>query len=307
MKSNCSIPGLPGACFVVWLAAHLGPASFASPIPLPDWAKPIESSLPKLSPEVISEVDDIYEFFFANNDRLPYPGIRDQWNSNERRLFELREQADLAMIWQYLKATNSKYYNIEVLGRLANDRNLAARLLPVVRWRIEWLKKASLDGSLELYYKTYDPFFELYDTRDYLMKQGEWSDIEGLNSVKDATSKLGIPIFDVFAPMDLYDQVDAMHVARKDSEQNDGPFWQTRARWLIKEGVLSEDALKPRPSVINPADGPKPLGPRKPLPEITKPSRPTEFLQAWMVWPMWILIGIVSLGLLRWLFRKPRC
>jgi hypothetical protein len=96
--------------FIRWLALVLplaavlcsGPAA-AAPIPLPDWAKPIESALPKLTPELISEVDDLcytidYEYFMQ-------PAKKEKMRNSLMRLVALGEQADQAMIWQYFKLT----------------------------------------------------------------------------------------------------------------------------------------------------------------------------------------------------------
>ena len=293
------------------LTGFLGTSAFAAPIPLPDWVKPIEAALPKLPPDVISEVDEIITFNIGNSyDSRFRPEVKAQIEGNNQRLVELREQADQAMIWQYLKATSELYpgYQYNYLSRLGHDRGLAAWLLPIVRFRIEWLKKALHDPTQKQHIHYVFSCSEIYDIEQYFFQQGEFSDIENLNFAEDKATELlfrGKLVWGV-GHQRLQEQVKAMQEARIQSHQHDCPFWKSRAVSLIAQGVLSADALKPRPPAQNPGDGsyrPKPLGPRKPLPVIKVfPG----FLQPWMMWPMWLIIFAVSAGLLRWVFRKPK-
>jgi hypothetical protein len=259
-----------------------------SVLPLPDWAKPIESILPKLPPELISEVDDLCEFV-DNNYESGNPTVNAQLDSTYKRLVELQEKAGLAMIWRYLKLTDNRSSNYQLLTGLRDDRDLAAWLLPIIRFRMEWLKHAPLDSQLKEYFdrEQHHPYGELYQIQTYLYRQGEFSDIETLNMIADKAKRMGIDLgfeWGTSTPKRLAEQVKAMQEAREASAYR----------------------YEPRTSPQTPEEGgyrPEPLGPRKPLPEI---KLPTPFLQPWMVWPMWICIGLVSLGLLRWAFRRAK-
>lgn len=299
-----AIPQKAGGFLI--LTGFFGAALSAAPVPLPDWVKPIESSFPKIAPAVISEVDDIYTFFEANAEYSHRPEVRAQFETHTQRLVVLQEQADLAVIWQYLKATNNRYHNYYTLGSLVNDRNLAAWLLPIVRFRVEWLKKEAQQSISNRkptkYFEESEVVLEMSDLATYLMHQGEYSDMENFNIIWDAASKLGCLSRETSKSKRLEEQVKAMQEARMESEQHDQPLWQSRAKRLIEKGVLNADALKPRLSTFDQSNRPKPLGPRKPLPGIKPPFQ----FKPWMVWPMWIFIVLVSAGLLCWVFRKPK-
>jgi hypothetical protein len=132
----------------------------------------------------------------------------------------------------------------------------------------------------------------------YLTKQGDISDMQNLNVVADA--------LELSFPNRLAVQLEAMQKAREGCHQTDEPFWRGVARRLIADGELTPAALKPismAHPVADDRDRPKPLGPRKPLPETTIPT-PTQ--QPGITWPIWILIGVVSVGLLYWACRKSR-
>jgi hypothetical protein len=90
---------------VLWLtcAGFLTTRSLAGPVPLPDWVKPIEGALPKISPEIIAEVDDIFWFNAMHSENLHIQDTRTKIQSNNLRIVELRELAGQAMIWQYFK------------------------------------------------------------------------------------------------------------------------------------------------------------------------------------------------------------
>ena len=293
------------------LAGFLGTTSPAAPVTLPDWVKPIESSLPKLPPAVISEVDEI-RAFRVNENSSDHPEQAAKWLSHQRRIVELQEQAGQAMLWQYLKASGGKYGDDKILKSLRGDRDLAAWLLPVVRFRIEWLKQALHDPGQKQHIQKVLESFEIYDILDYLYGQGEFTDIENLNLFMDEANKskvhLSFILRDGYVMRDglsiaqrLSDMVKGMQEERKRSWQTE-PYWQVAARHLIQIGVLKADALKPRAPVQNQGDGgnrPKPLGPRKPLPG-------NKTWQPWMMRPMWLFIAAVSAGLLLWLFRKHK-
>lgn len=295
----------------------LGTTALSAPVPLPDWVKPMESSLPRLSPEVISEVDEIRAFAIDNNGNYSPPVIA-QSESNQRRYVHLREQADQAMIWQYLKATSGPYKDTRILHQLGEDRGLAAWLLPIVRFRVEWLEQSMRDPQKRKYLENVFHSFEILDIQNYLFNQGEYSDIENLNLLVENLNLLvdvsRKPKFESEAgagkkfvdPGFLQEQVQAMQQARIQSERQNQPFWRLVASHLIERGVLDADALEPRPQARTHSAGghlPKPLGPRKPLPEI-KPLN--DYPQPWMVWQIWLFLLVVTAGLLRWLFRKPR-
>ncbi len=290
------------------LAGFLGSSLLAAPVPLPDWVKPIESTLPKVSPEVISEVDEICYFSAMNADHRHRPELDAQSERNARRLAELQEQADQAMIWQYLKATRDPYRNDQTLMILKDDRDLAVWLLPVVRFRIEWLNRAIHDLNMKKYVKEFYASPELLYIQLYLYSQGEFSDIEKLNILIDESVKLGFkPCLDTSSQERVRQQIRDMREVRKWSEQVNEPRWKLSVRSLVEKGILNPDALKPILSAQNPgdrSDRPEPLGPRKPLPSITGPL---AFFQPWMVWAMWLGVGLISVGLLCWVFRKPKC
>jgi hypothetical protein len=281
----------------------LTPATLsAEPVTLPEWAKPIESSLPKISPDVISEVDEIYWYNVCNEEYRALPNRKAQYQSNEMRMVELKEQAGQAMIWQYLKSTDHGG-SPRVLSGLAKDREVAAWLMPILRFRIEWLKKAISDDEMKGYFEKHRIAWEIGEIEEYLFSQGEFSDIENLNIVHNEVFKRGAAYSDRASPERIAEQIKAMEKARKVGDQ---PYWQWSAQYLISEGVLTPDVLKPESkelAVANDRDRPKPLGPRKPLPETTIPT-PTQ--QPRITWPIWILIGLVSVGLLYWACRKSR-
>jgi len=295
------------------LSGFLGQSLSAAPVPLPDWVKPIESSLPKLPADVISEVDEIITFMerYAEDLNFYEPNIKSQWKSYSLRFVNLQEQADQAMIWQYLKATGGQY--TWALGRLGRDRDLAVWLLPVVRFRVEWLKIALRDPGQRRYVERALNGNEIYDIEDYFFKQGEFSDIENFTLLVDEAIKQNFKINPTLTSLSsfrerLQSQVKAMQEARNRSEQQAGPYWLSSASRLITEGVITADAdaLKPRPTPQSPgaaSNRPKPLGPREPLPEV-KPI--SDYPEPWEVWQIWLFLIAVSAILLRWLFRKPK-
>jgi len=294
----------------VWaLTGMLGTTSLAAPIPLAEWAKPLEPYLPKVPPEVISEVKGILAFQGVNFEIRERSDIKSQFEKNERRLVELQEQGDQAIIWLYLKDTGIPGANSGWLSLVHCNRPLAAWLLPVIRFRIEWFKQAIHDPKWRKYIQRIYRNTELSDIEGYLAAQGEFSDIENLNILTDESAKLGFELdFNSGIKSSIAEQVKSMKETRELVERfHDRPNWQGRAQNLIEKGILDADALTPRPPAHNPADGsyrPEPLGPRKPLPDITPPG---PFLQPWMVWPVWLFIIVLSAGLLRWVFRKPKC
>lgn len=298
---------------VVGIATMLGFESLASPIALPDWVKPIESALPKLSPVVISEVDDLCEII-DTADTNPLPHNEKKSQEARLRLVELREQASLAMIWQCFKESEQGYglYLSSTLEVVQHDRELAGWLLPILRHRIQWLKTTINDSSHKNYSKGSRKLLilsqELTIIGNYLLSQGEYSDIENLNALAVQKSKLLGNDNDFLSDQErikmLQNRINSIREAREFSERNTKPFWRKIADELIEEGVLTSDVLLgPKPGVNS--IPPQPLGPRGPLPEPTPP--PFVFVpQTWMVWPIWIFIVLVSVILLRWLFRKPK-
>jgi hypothetical protein len=59
------------------------------------------------------------------------------------------------------------------------------------------------------------------------------------------------------------------------------------------------------PSVACTTDGGEPfdmLGPRQPLAEIKDPD---DYPEPWMVWQIWLFLGVVSAGLFLWLLGGP--
>jgi hypothetical protein len=291
------------------LTAFLGMSSLAAPISLPNWAQQIESSVPKLSPEVISEVDEIITFLAQNAETFRYDSkIAAQRESYRRRFVELQDQADQAMIWQYFKATSGRYRGPGPLSSLQQNPELATWLLPIVRHRIDWLKQAIHDPEQRKYSQIVFENFEIHDLYSYLIRQGELSDIENLNLLVDESIKLKFKSEFGLEPKisdheRLQGQLKLMQERRNRSEQQAEPNWQKEARRLIAEGVLNEDALKPRTQAQSPSsesNSPKPLGPKNPLPE-TKTI--LSFLPPWM---MWLFIFAASSALLRWVLRKAK-
>ena len=312
MKSAEFPSGMRRMHFILSLLAGFFLASSpAAPIPLPDWVKPMESSLPPVSPELVAEVDDILAFRDLNLERRHQPGIAEQLIQKACRLAELQDQGDQALIWQYLKATTDFNYPVmPFLMRYQGDRALAAWLLPVIRFRMEWLETALYDGASKKQSGWAVQGSELPDIERYLCSQGEFSDLEKLNRLVQAAAKAGFKS-SYYLEMKKWPkyhwlqlQIKAMQDARDQIKDNSTPYWQGNARYLISEGILTEEALKPRPrnGTLDAAGRQsKPLGPRLPLPDPPGPFPPT-----WIVWPMWLVIFAISAGLLRWLFRKPR-
>jgi len=297
-------------CLLI-LTWSLGTSLPAAPVALPDWVKPIESTLPKLPPEIISEVDEIRKFSLENREKGYLPEVISQRLLNSQRLVDLQEQAGQAMIWQYLKATGGRYMNTQILARLASDRELAAWILPIIRFRIEWLKNALNDPGKAKYLQKVFSSFELFDLHDYIFQQGEFYDIENLailenNAIRQKFKFLSGAQHEISIQERLQGMVKTMQEVRSRNGQRDEPYWQRVARYAVSEENPDKDPMKPRSSgkiPIDESNRPKPLGPRQPLPEIKTPQ---PFLQPWMVWPMWLFIFLVSAGLLRWLFRRPK-
>jgi hypothetical protein len=289
-----------GLLAFTWL---LGTTALASPIPLPEWAKPLEPFLPKVPPEVISEVKRIRWIQSDHSEDGQRPEIKAQ-NERFERIVELREQGDQALIWVYLQDTAEPYTYVDWLSRAGCDRDLAAWLLPVVRFRIEWFKKALHAPGQKTYLEATDR--EIRDIEQYLFYQGEFSDIENLNAFTDEAKKLGINLgYATSGQRRLQDQVRDMQNTRKRIEQySDAPLWHGDARILIEQGLLTADALNPQPAAQTPGAGsysPKPLGPREPISELPDPD--AQCIKLWMLWAGW---GIVSAALLCWLFRKSK-
>jgi hypothetical protein len=113
---------------------------------------------------VISEVDEICEFEDSNFEIQPLPKVKARIKQNYHRLVELQEQAGQALIWRYLKSTVDPTYNDQTLSALSDDRDLASWLLPIVRFRIEWLRQAAVDGRLREYAKKNPGFRRKWET-----------------------------------------------------------------------------------------------------------------------------------------------
>ncbi len=283
----------------------------AVPVPLPDWVRPIESSLTKVTPEVVSEVDDIYLSILRNTEYCELPDRTAKIRSNVTRLVELREQADLAMIWQYLKFTMGEGPKRPwVLDRLKKDRDLAAWILPILRFRMELFEQAIGEQRLKEFFLSQkgDVRDELGQIHRYMINQGEQSDIEILYRIYEECFKIGY--FKSSASDSLPDNLKEMEEVRKLGDQADLPYWLSEAQHWISFGVLTADILKNAPPASNSNGGinhPKPLGPRQPLSQGPKP-RSDGNQEPWTprYWPIWILIGLAAAGLL-WLLvkRKP--
>ncbi|MBP7949063.1 MAG: hypothetical protein KA004_05360 [Verrucomicrobiales bacterium] len=294
---------------VLW--GFLATNSPAVPVPLPDWVRPIESSLPKVTPEVISEVDDIYLSILRNTEYYELPDRTAKIRSNVTRLVVLREQADLAMIWQYLKFTMGEGPKFPgILDVLKKDRDVAARLLPIIRFRMELFQQAIREQKLKEFFLSQkgDVGGEIGQMRSYLIHQGERADIENLYRICEEFYKIGYNFYPYSER--LPDHLKEMEEVRKLGEQADEPYWLSEAQHWISFGVLTAEVLKTAPSLPNTGEGnrrPQPLGPRQPLSQGPKPL-PDENQEPWTTrnWPIWILIGLAAAGLL-WLLvkRKP--
>jgi hypothetical protein len=271
----------------------------AAPIAVPEWVKPIEHLLPQLPPEVISEVDDIYAFQSSNQEELYRPGVKEKFYANFRRQVELREQLGLAMGWVYLKSTVDPSKNYHVLVSLRNDRALAATLLPIVRFRIEWLKQIAADERLKQYLEESRYENEFADLRTYLLHQGEIPDLENFNMMIDGVQKLRGPFYETPGPNRLQTQIELMEAAKVESENNDRPYWLSVAQYLIDEGHLDATALNTSVTGGTPSRADKPqesLGLK-----LFQPNKQWQHM-----WVLWLSIGVVSVLLFGWAFRKPR-
>ncbi len=292
---------------VLW--EFLATPSPAKPVSLPDWVKPIESSLPNVTPEVISEVDDIYRSIAKNIDEALLPYRIEIIRSNVTRLVELREQADLAMIWQYLKFTMGEGPKWPlILDTIQKDRDVAAWLLPILRFRMELFQQAIGEQRLKEFFLSQkgDVDSEIGQIRSYLIYQGERSDIENLYRICEEFSKIGYNFYPYSKR--LPDHLKDMEEVRKLGDQADQPYWQSEAQSWISRGTLTNDVLKtsPAPNTSGSSNHPKRLGPRQPLSQSPKP-RSDEIQEPWTprYWPIWVLIGLAAAGLL-WLLLKRR-
>lgn len=291
-------------------AALLTSPSAGAPIPLPEWAKPIESALPKITPELISEVDD----YFCTIDFELYiqPAIKAKIRSSLMRFVELGEQADQAMIWQYFKLTEGAGLPAGILmnSHLGRDRNLATWLLPVIRFRMELFLQAIRENRL--------PEFVGAETKqtggsglggikEYLMRRGERSDIENLYLIYDEIFK-----FDQRSNhtlQSLEDCLKEMEEGRKRREQDEGPYWKSEAERWITKGVLTEEDFNTALRAANSnraTSHPEPLGPRKPLTGNATPTVSASIpgQNPWY-WLLWVGLSMAALGLL-WLLLKRR-
>jgi hypothetical protein len=302
--------------FIRWLAIVLPLAavlctspSTAAPIPLPDWAKPIASSLPKLTPELIAEVDDLC--YIIDDELFMQPALKEKKRNSLMRLVALGEQADQAMLWQYFKLTEDMSPRLELLmsSHLCRDRNLAEWLLPVIRFRMELFLQAIRENRLAEFLAAQNEIWksELGATQYYFMRQGERSDMENLYRVYDEHLKID-PKSD-FMYMSLEDCLKEMEEGRKRWGQDDGPYWKTEAERWIEKGVLTEEDFNTALRAANSnraTSHPGPLGPSLPLAGDPAPSAgaASPGRSPWH-WLLWGGLSLVALSLL-WRLHKRR-
>jgi hypothetical protein len=273
----------------------LGTSALAAPIPLPEWAKSIESQLPKISPEIVSEIDDLYTYWYHHAE-IYTPDVRKKYNEVAFRLVELRDYIGPAMIWQYLKDDGlTRNYNQLLLMHLRDDKMIAASLLPVIRCRMVWLKELIQNPNFSELKKNTDYHWQIGEIQSFLYAHGEDEDLKTLEQLMEEDVKHGSRVYS--NRKSLQEQARGVQESREMLEHHNKPFWFYFANHLIDQGLLSEDIKK---SALRTKDNKKPadsLGSQKQVPGNTFS---TLWLKPWMIWSSLLLVlGAGSAVLLR--------
>jgi hypothetical protein len=218
-----------------------GSTSFAAPIALPEWAKPIEHLLPQLPPEVISEVDDLYTYWEENSETFN-PAVREKYNRVAQRMVELREQVGAAMAWQYLKPLGvSRRSNLFFLNSLKYDDQLAKMMLPILRCRIGWFHQMIHDRRIKEFENDFDYQMELRAIEQYLYSHGEPSDFEALDRVFEEIMRQANQEISLRETPEQRGEI--IKMARDPARGYGTPFWHVFANHLIEQGLLDQKVL----------------------------------------------------------------
>jgi LPXTG-motif cell wall-anchored protein len=193
---------------------------------------------------------------------------------------------------------------------LGRDRNLAAWLLPVIRFRMELFLQAIRENRLAEFvaaHKKRTGRYGLDGIQQYLIRQGERSDIENLYRIYDEIFK-----FEERSNHTLQNLEGCLKEMEEESkrwELDDGPYWKSEAERWIGKGVLTEEDFNTALRAANshrPTSHPGPLGPGLPLAGDPAPSAGAASPgQSPWHWLLWGGLSLAAMGLL-WLLRKRR-
>jgi hypothetical protein len=303
MKTQCMLQSWPRlAAMLLILVIVLGTRAQAAPIPLPEWAKPIESQLPKISPEIVSEIDDLYTYWYQNKE-VYTPDVRKKYNEVAFRLVELRDYIGPAMIWQYLKDDGlTRNYNQLLLLSLNDDRDLAVSLLPVIRCRMVWLKQLIQNPNFSVLKKNMDYHWQIDEIQSFLYAHGEDEDLKTLDQLMEEDVKHGSRVYS--NRKSLQEQARGIQEARAMAIHHNKPFWFYFANHLIDQGLLSEDIKQ---SALRTNDNKQHADVLKSPQSAPSNIFSTSWLQPWMIWSSLLLVlGAGSAVLIRGRFRKPK-
>ncbi len=254
--------GLRRAILII-AALFLSTPLWADPIAIPQWARPVEDQLPKLSPAIISEVDDLFKIMederhSGNDSGRPSDA---EYLKASLRLVDLREQADQAMIWRYLKEQTGPNASPALalkkaalrreglLMRLRDDPNLPQWLLPLIRERMKWLKSLlqshQIDGA--------DAVTEISGIASYLYRHGEISDIETLEQLI-AMGESGGFFGDFFRGRKAVNElIPGMRQSRAKAQSGVMPYWRSVALSLVARKLVDKNSLDLDHHMITPS------------------------------------------------------
>lgn len=225
---------------------------WAKDVVLADWAVPFQVKLPPVSKAIISEVDDLWATL--SDDR--HSGIEsgfppdDEYFKAARRLVELRDQGDQALLWQYVKAPepgiaygpHMRRRN-QILWALEENPGMVQWVLPIARARASWLanKMASSRDILN------PDALELSQILSYYYAQGELDDIKTVDAFWLSAVNAGFA-GEVYRPQTLEQQLPQIERVKARAKRNSHAHWQWLAMRLIGKGQLDRSVLANDPN-----------------------------------------------------------
>ncbi len=293
-----------------------------SPVPIPNWAKPIENLLPKASQELVAQVEQLCNIV-AESGAETVKMMPPESIEALRKLILLREKSGYALVWLYVKepkvtldvpATMSNDPSVlqgitdlkgegrgKILHAVNDDPTLARWLLPAVRARLHWMEGEIIVGRTKqsLSHK------ELTATYSYLYTHGTWEDVEMLERILSETSKSGINIVDPLKPPELKDREATFLENHARVLRHGRPLWKEQAELLVGAKLLDESALSDaRPQIQHAPDQKsqsRTSSQGETYPKMNQPSIESKAKSLAMV-----VLGIVTAVGLLWLVLKRR-
>jgi hypothetical protein len=253
--------------WLAWLAIaasatveHTRVVADDSPIILPAWARGIESQLPDITPQLVSEVEHLREVIFSGQGTTT-SGFSPEGLDAAKKLVALKGIADQALVWLYvresavpmdippgmendpivvegIKHTNGTQRR-NLLDSMRYDPYVAKWLLPAVRARLHWMEvEVAAKRTVQSISHA-----ELSGTYSYLYNQGTWDDAEKIEKILVEASKAGIRIVDSEnrAPLNL----------RQSTFRNNHdwvrrfgrPMWKYLAEDLVEANLIDKSVL----------------------------------------------------------------